>query len=758
MAHFLGTLAGLSLTSVALASPPTHLYARQNASSPCAEVSAIAATKEPDFQTVPAQLAYECLQSIPFNQSGALALIDSITPYLKWQSTTAWLKDPPAEYVEKVQDPVDLWGELDDIRERIHAGDYNNEFEFGFELYSLFQRPHDSHLFYAPDVVSSIFTYVRPVPLVSVSSDGQELPEPYVYSDVLDESLGNVSYTPSRVYKIDGQDAKTFLENWSQHGSVQDRDALYNDAFYNLATVSMGNLGWGVGSFASSGRASFIYPGATTELEFENGTTRTYKNIAILRVPFNGITDGESLYQTWLSSNQIELLNKDATPTPTANASSTPMPTVPAPGYPPPVVREARNLIGGYYLEDDMSDVAVLSVPSFVNTDGQLAFQATAVKFLADAKASGKKKLIIDLQSNSGGTIMLGYDLYKMLFPSLIEHAAADRFRAFEATNIAGQDFSRFASHFPRINVTIEQNATQYNATDVIMGVFNSVNSLDVDSQPFTSWADMFGPVSQKGDNFTQLFRWNLADPMLSDTIGFTIHGHGRLSNYTTTPFAAADVVVVTDGLCGSTCSIFAELMRQRAGVKFISLGGRARPGLTQAVGGVRGTNVYNDLYINDIANALISYTNSSLEESHHLNTTTELRFLRGYHPIRVNFRDAIRDGDESCTPLQFVYEVSDCRILYTKMMTVDVTVLWEAVAETAWGAKSHCVAGGLGEADVELGWHGKREVRHEHEHRHRHRALRRRMKGWRSELKVEDYPLDLRPDVKEMMLHGHVG
>jgi hypothetical protein len=46
-------------------------------------------------ERVPAELAYECLNSIPFNQSAAAALLESMKPYLEWQSTTSYVKDPP---------------------------------------------------------------------------------------------------------------------------------------------------------------------------------------------------------------------------------------------------------------------------------------------------------------------------------------------------------------------------------------------------------------------------------------------------------------------------------------------------------------------------------------------------------------------------------------------------------------------------------------------------------------------------------------
>ena len=123
-------VSGLFLASLALSSPLTpRQYPHYNASSPCAQVSASVATQTASVPTVPAQLAYDCITSVPFNQSAALALVDSVVPYFRWQSTTAWLKDPPEEYTEKVQPPVDVWGGLDKIRGKVVGNEYDNEFE-----------------------------------------------------------------------------------------------------------------------------------------------------------------------------------------------------------------------------------------------------------------------------------------------------------------------------------------------------------------------------------------------------------------------------------------------------------------------------------------------------------------------------------------------------------------------------------------------------------------------------------------------------
>jgi hypothetical protein len=130
MARLFSTIASISFASLALSSPLQPHLVRQVAGSPCAQVSAsVAAQASAATPTVPAQLAYDCITSVPFNQSAALALVNGVVPYFRWQSNIVWLKDPPAEYAEKVQGPVDVWGGLGDIREKVVARNYTNEFE-----------------------------------------------------------------------------------------------------------------------------------------------------------------------------------------------------------------------------------------------------------------------------------------------------------------------------------------------------------------------------------------------------------------------------------------------------------------------------------------------------------------------------------------------------------------------------------------------------------------------------------------------------
>jgi hypothetical protein len=287
---------------------------------------------------------------------------------------------------------------------------------------------------------------------------------------------------------------------------------------------------------------------------------------------------------------------------------------------------------------------------------------------------------------------------------------------------------------------------------DVVSSIFNYRTDRDVHGEDFSSWQDKFGPVTIAGDNFTKLIRWNLSDGLTPyNSGGIWVHGYRNLTNYTQ-PFLAEDIVVVTDGYCASTCTIFSELMRQRQGVKFVSLGGRARPGITQAIGGLKGTNDYPWGYIQWIAQYAIEGLADDPEEGAQLNKTelgeywSTIPFDRQARStsLNVNFRDGWRDDADFDYPLQFLYEPSDCRILFTKEMTYDVTAVWKAVADSAWGGKSHCVAGELGGGYL-TGSLARREQQTWSE-----RTLAKRTAEWRRTMSAKDYPLDLFTDLSK--------
>lgn len=572
----------------------------------------------------------------------------------------------------------------------------------------MFQNAHDGHFVFYPDSVTGVFTFGRTTPLVSLSVDGESIPQPYVYADVLAASFGNASFTPSYITKIDGEDAIDYLLDWSQCGSLQDRDALWNNLFYIPAQISLGSSGTGTGTFNGGGRGRFVFPGPTTTLTFANGTTVTNDNFARVLVDFENITTGADIYATYFATpedaeaNALELVlsSEASTTTSTTSAASTSSQTTtstPAPGYPSPVVRHSLNLNSGYFLSGTgFDDVAVLSVPSFVGGDGEVEFQNVNSELIAAALQANKTKLIIDVSANGGGTILQGYDLFKQLFPSILPYGAT-RFRAHEAFNLIGQEYSYLSGLWPR---SLNENDT---VQDIESAAWNYRTDTDINYEPFTSWPEKYGPheYGPANDTFTSIIRWNLSDVLTPDNSGgIYVSGYLNRSNVTTQPFAAENVIIVYDGYCASTCTIFSELMRQQAGVKTIALGGRPNTDIIQAVGGVKGTNDYPYDYIIESVEEVFAFGNSSQQDAWNktsLGSYSQLPLYRSPSIPVVNARDGIRKGDLEEVPLQFRYESADCRIFYTPEMVVDETAVWKTVADVAWNGKASCVAGGIG-------------------------------------------------------------
>lgn len=213
-------------------------------------------------------------------------------------------------------------------------------------------------------------------------------------------------------------DAVTYLEGLAQAIPLQDPNAAYNNLFYELAqNVLPPAVTSGLGFFTGGGSGAYTYPGPETTLTFENGTTSTYPNIAQVRSSLTGVTSGEAFYQKFcnkssplVGSSSSGSSSTEASPNVSSSDGS------PIEGYPAPVISHPDNYIAGYYLPN--SDVAVLSIPSFVGIPVPGAtkqFQDVAQQFLAKSKAAGKRKLIIDVSANGGGTILLSFDLFKQV-------------------------------------------------------------------------------------------------------------------------------------------------------------------------------------------------------------------------------------------------------------------------------------------------------------------------------------------------------
>lgn len=133
--------------------------------------------------------------------------------------------------------------------------------------------------------------------------------------------------------------------------------------------------------------------------------------------------------------------------------------------------------------------------------------------------------------------------------------------------------------------------------------------------------------------------------------------------------------------------------------VRQIVTGGRPQEGPMQGVGGVKGGSLGTMLVLLlDLLKAL-DYADAELEADFGAKFAGNVRpyimalARASNNQASINFRNSIRQGDESMTPLQYVYEAADCRLFQTAEMLEDEEALWRRVYNAMW-EDGGCVQG----------------------------------------------------------------
>ena len=107
----------------------------------------------------------------------ALKLIDGMVPFLQFQSTLAFLQNPPKGYPLP---PTDVLGGVQKVRDKVVKGSYKGEYDFQLDLWDTLNSAHDGHLSWQGDALASVLKYEVGWDLVSVSPDGKALPSVYI--------------------------------------------------------------------------------------------------------------------------------------------------------------------------------------------------------------------------------------------------------------------------------------------------------------------------------------------------------------------------------------------------------------------------------------------------------------------------------------------------------------------------------------------------------------------------------------------------
>lgn len=517
------------------------------------------------------------------------------------------MKNPPEGYQQPAIDVVAEFGKLE---QRILDGAYKNQYDFEADLQLLIYAVKDGHVALTAGVLSA-FSFASPFEIISVSADGKQVPKIYITLDYLQSTFQD--YTPSAIATINGTEVNEFLTTFAALNSwgYVESHAEWNELMSHPTLDIQG----GLTTFSGGGT---FYPGDTLTITFENGTDPLELSwLAVYNEPANAtgpLTTGGDFYNYFVLGFLPDSFNDtqgalDSTGDDELTAT---VPTAPGNWYnasggafpaDPDIVQAElglyfEGLVSGYFYKE--SSTGVLSIPSFDAVPQSIGnFSDALADFVRNASAAGMDKVVIDLQHNLGGSTSLAYLAFKVFFPDLMPFGGSRR-RSFEMANTLGSARTEWWNALDEDDVADKNTKFDYAANEwVITDRLNAATGKN-----FTSWNEYQGPQFANGDSFSLVEQYDLTNPTFEtaafDQWSLTMYK----PNKTEWPFLERTwepekIVLLSDGLCGSTCALFMEMMTH-AGVKTVVAGGRPVSGPMQAASGNRGATAYSTFALDD--------------------------------------------------------------------------------------------------------------------------------------------------------------
>jgi hypothetical protein len=487
---------------------------------PCAVVSStLARASSPSSSSpeIPAQAAFDCLNSVPVDTQGNQRLIDELKQTWQFQSELLWFKNPGSDWE---YGPLDIIGELDKVKSNL--GSFPSEYAVQLAIQNITVRTGNFHFNYAPDILQ-VFSFSRQFNVGSVSSDGKSLPKLYVHDDIAQLAAG--SKRVSEIQQINGQAPYDFLKSMS-FAQYIDSDGRMNNMFAKGDTEHQG-------AFANQDK----FDGNSTDIKWANGSTASTRNLATANFPFSGVTDGKSFFQKFCTgavsgatANTADTKEKAGEPPFASPRGPGPVMTIPfidyhtrnkrqvipTRAYPDAVAQASSGVVAGYFLKGQgFEDVAVLKIISFSNpkSSGEAAFnnefQATVKNFIAQCQSKSKTKLIIDLRENGGGNTNLLIDAFMQLFPSL-DAFSGQRYRAADAWLKIGDAVNEIRSSTDLARKYRSAAGESIENTNIYR-FWAYWHFRKADGTNFASWDEFNGPLDLNSDKLTVTMRYNVS-------------------------------------------------------------------------------------------------------------------------------------------------------------------------------------------------------------------------------------------------------
>jgi hypothetical protein len=402
---------------------------------------------------------------------------------------------------------------------------YKSQYKIETQVQLLISRLHDSHVTLDAGILSS-FRFASNYSLVSVSPDGLQDPQIYIYEDVLDAKRDG--YTLSPVVKINNisvDDYLTSLVATNSDGYVEPH-ADWNSLMESPAMQIQGCL--------SLFQRLTLYPGADLSFTLQNGTIvpglwlalyigipltgplstpGDFFNLFVMGLLPTGFNRSDPAQSRWWPADYDLPFSTDL-PEPSPDSSPEQLPECAGAAvnwckatsgeiraYPndPVVVHNNFSITGagsvsGYILMN--SSISVLSIPSFYQSGQSVKyFNDALTEFIGNVSSSKAKRIVIDLQQNSGGLVLLAILTFQRFFPSAKPNTIS-RMRSHKSADILGTAYTEWwQSLDPESSEYKDHAASEWVAASRIN---------DATGKKFTSWPEYFGPVLDHDDAFSE--------------------------------------------------------------------------------------------------------------------------------------------------------------------------------------------------------------------------------------------------------------
>lgn len=482
----------------------------------------------------------------------------------------------------------------------------------------------------------------------------QEQMELDVYTELYGTNL-TAQYQGWEVLSIDGHDVWSVLRNFTDTNIGQVKD---DGSRFNIAINGFGN---GRGFFYFRSLMSFQTPETNfVQFELKNPTSKEITTLKIHWIGLNGqimfplvkpsdsplilasetpslhrYESHEKFYRRKMTDHFMKMYLRRLHQHSLLQSVSTDTPYQPAPS------NAKFGILKIASFEQDAS---------FVQGNWLQIFSQSIEQSLAEFVDKSNKTLIIDLRGNGGGDICLGYTLLRYLFPQIEPNGPREghgphtraryHVRKSELFRLLSQQGANRAKHRP------SQAGTEWSPN----AWFNSATHTQYLTDDWYSG----GPASRSEDIY---------------------FGCAAYENYFEAPgtnfkgLPKDRLVLLSDGLCGSTCAVFSSFIQLHGLGTTVVIGGYANE--RQQFWSFPGGEVYRASEVSQDA-AFLGLKNSPLVP------------IRTAHDSDLTFAMLaihLWNSTTSTVPLEYVHVPADYHIMYDAVST-DENAIFEQVVE----------------------------------------------------------------------------